>query len=52
MAAGIDLPAAEILLKGRKGAYKVKPRTRRLLSATPLGRSEAPSTRAWTRMSK
>jgi phenylalanyl-tRNA synthetase alpha chain len=41
--AGIDLPAAEALLRGRKGAFKVKSRTRRLLLATVLGRAEAPT---------
>ncbi|MFH1468008.1 MAG: phenylalanine--tRNA ligase subunit alpha [Pseudomonadota bacterium] len=43
LAAGIDLPAAEALLRGRKGAYRSKPRTRRLLMATPAGRAAAPT---------
>lgn len=42
-AAGIDPAAAETLLKGRKGAFKVKARTRRLLAATPAGRAAAPT---------
>ena len=40
-AAGVDLPAAEKLLQGRKGVYKSKPRSNRFLEATPAGRSAA-----------
>ncbi len=43
IAAGNDLDAAAKLLKGRKGVYKVKQRSRRYLEATDAGRGAAPS---------
>jgi phenylalanyl-tRNA synthetase alpha chain len=41
--AGVDLPAAEKLLQGRRGVYKAKPRSLRFLEATPAGREAAPT---------
>jgi phenylalanyl-tRNA synthetase alpha chain len=41
--AGVDLAAAEKLLKGRKGVFKAKPRSNRFLEATAEGREAAPT---------
>jgi phenylalanyl-tRNA synthetase alpha chain len=43
VAAGVDLHAAELLLKGRKGVFKSKARSKRFLEATPAGRAAAPT---------
>lgn len=40
---GIDLAAATKALKGRKGVFKLKQRSRRYLEATPEGREAAPT---------
>ncbi len=42
-ASGVDLPTATKLLKGRKGVFKLKQRSRRYLEATPAGREAAPA---------